>query len=54
MKHAANSLEYHFMPFTSNREFKRDPRLYVKSEGVHYWSHEYGGRWRFVPLAKVS
>ncbi len=40
MKHAANSLEYHFMPFTSNREFKRDPRLYVKGEGVHYWSHD--------------
>jgi beta-alanine--pyruvate transaminase len=39
MKYAANSLEYCWMPFTSNRDFKESPRLLVKGEGVHYWSH---------------
>jgi len=40
---AANSLENHWLPFTANREFKADPRLLVKAEGVYYWNHK-GGR----------
>ncbi len=28
------------MPFTSNREFKADPRLVVKGEGVYIWNHK--------------
>ncbi len=39
---AANSLEHHWMPFTSNRDFKADPRLVVKSEGVYIWDHKGG------------
>ena len=39
MKYAANSLEYQWMPFTANRQFKADPRLFVRGEGVHYWNH---------------
>lgn len=39
MKIAANSLENYWMPFTSNRDFKAAPRLLVKGEGVHYWTH---------------
>ncbi|MDX1605016.1 MAG: aspartate aminotransferase family protein [Candidatus Competibacterales bacterium] len=39
MRNAANTLEYHWMPFTANRDFKADPRLLVKGEGVYYWSH---------------
>ncbi|MCZ6743556.1 MAG: aminotransferase class III-fold pyridoxal phosphate-dependent enzyme [Alphaproteobacteria bacterium] len=27
------------MPFTANRDFKADPRLVVRAEGVHYWNH---------------
>jgi beta-alanine--pyruvate transaminase len=27
------------MPFTSNRDFKADPRLMVKAKGMHYWNH---------------
>ncbi|MCZ6608091.1 MAG: aminotransferase class III-fold pyridoxal phosphate-dependent enzyme [Alphaproteobacteria bacterium] len=27
------------MPFTANRDFKADPRLIVRGEGVHYWNH---------------
>jgi beta-alanine--pyruvate transaminase len=39
---AANSLEHHWMPFTANRDFKEDPRLVVKSEGVYIWDHKGG------------
>ena len=39
---AVNSLESHWMPFTANREFKNDPRLLVKSEGVYSWDHKGG------------
>ena len=31
-----NSLEEHWMPFTSNRDYKNSPRLMVKAEGVYY------------------
>ena len=39
MKYAANSLEFQWMPFTANRQFKSDPRLFVRGEGVYYWNH---------------
>ena len=39
MKYTANTLEYHWMPFTANRDFKADPRLLVRGEGVYYWNH---------------
>ena len=39
VKYTANSLENHWMPFTSNRDFKQDPRLLVKGEGLYYWNH---------------
>ncbi len=34
-----NSLEEHWMPFTSNKDFKESPRLMVKAEGVYYTDH---------------
>ena len=34
-----NSLEEHWMPFTSNHDFKENPRLMVKAEGVYYTDH---------------
>ena len=37
-----NSLENFWMPFTANREFKADPRLVVKSEGVYCWDYKGG------------
>ena len=40
MQYTANSLESHWMPFTANREFKEDPRLVVKGEGVYMWNHK--------------
>jgi len=39
MKYATNTLDYHWMPFTANRDFKRDPRLVVRGEGAYIWSH---------------
>jgi len=41
-KFATNSLEQHWLPFTGNREFKADPRLIVKSEGMRLWDHKGG------------
>ena len=41
-KFATNSLEQHWMPFTGNRDFKIDPRLVVRSEGVYLWDHKGG------------
>ena len=42
MQYTANSLENHWMPFSGNRDFKADPRLVVKGEGVYYWDHKGG------------
>ncbi len=42
MATTVNSLENHWLPFTANRDFKADPRLLVKAEGVHYWNHKGG------------
>ncbi|HJQ55530.1 MAG TPA: aspartate aminotransferase family protein [Vineibacter sp.] len=36
----ANNLEAFFMPFTANRQFKKNPRLLAKAKGVHYWTPE--------------
>ena len=38
-----NSLEEHWMPFTANKDFKNNPRLMVKAEGVYYTDH-YGNK----------
>ena len=43
MQYPANTLEHYWMPFTANRDFKADPRLVVRGEGVYYWDHK-GGR----------
>lgn len=39
MQSTTNTLEHHWMPFTANREFKNEPRLITKSEGVYLWNH---------------
>ncbi len=38
----ANSLEEHWMPFTGNRDFKDNPRLVVKGQGMYYTDHKGG------------
>ena len=39
-KPAANNLDAFFMPFTANRQFKKNPRLLAKAKGMHYWTPE--------------
>ena len=39
MQQTANSLETHWMPFTSNKDFKAAPRLIERAEGAYLWSH---------------
>ena len=35
-----NNLEAYWMPFTANRQFKKNPRLLVRAKGMHYWTHD--------------
>lgn len=42
MQYQANDLEQHWMPFTSNREFKESPRLIVEGKGVYLTDHKGG------------
>jgi beta-alanine--pyruvate transaminase len=37
MEMTLEKLERHWMPFTSNREFKRQPRMFVRASGMHYF-----------------
>ena len=41
MSYDVNSLEAHWMPFTANRDFKSNPRMVVKSEGMYMWAVSY-------------
>lgn len=34
------SLEHLWLPFTPNRDFKADPRIFARAEGVHYWTDD--------------
>ena len=35
-----NDLESYWMPFTANRDFKKEPRLVYSAEGMYYKSVE--------------
>ena len=35
-----NTLEHQWLPFTANRQFKEEPRLMAKAEGMYYWNHK--------------
>ena len=32
------SLDEYWMPFTPNRDFKHDPKMVVRAEGMYYWN----------------
>jgi beta-alanine--pyruvate transaminase len=32
------TMEQHWLPFTPNRDFKREPRLFTRASGMYYWS----------------
>ena len=40
MAYATNDLEPHWLPFTANKAFKKEPRLIVGGKGLHLKSHE--------------
>ena len=40
MQDIANTLENQWMPFTANRDFKENPRLLARAEGMYYWDHQ--------------
>ena len=40
MQYSTNTLEHHWMPFTGNRDFKANPRLVVRAEGMYFWNHK--------------
>lgn len=33
-------LDAFWMPFTANRQFKQQPRLLARAEGMYYWTHD--------------
>jgi beta-alanine--pyruvate transaminase len=35
-----NDLRAFWMPFTANRQFKKEPRLFVKAKDMHYTTHD--------------
>jgi beta-alanine--pyruvate transaminase len=37
---ARAELEAFWMPFTANRQFKSQPRLLARAEGMHYWTED--------------
>ena len=40
MKYDMEFFENHWMPFTSNQDFKSEPRMIVRGEGVYFFSHD--------------
>jgi len=39
MQFTSNSLEHHWMPFTANKAFKKDPRIIVEGQGLYFTDH---------------
>ena len=35
---APSELQSFWMPFTANRQFKANPRLLARAQGMHYWT----------------
>ncbi len=34
------TMDNHWLPFTSNRHFRKDPRVFVAAEGMHFTTHD--------------
>jgi len=43
------SLDELWMPFTPNRDFKHDPKMVVRAEGMYYWNDRGDKRAVYVP-----
>ena len=35
-----NSLNEHWMPFSSNKDFKKNPRIIIEAEGIYLKTHQ--------------
>ena len=40
MSDALPNLEHYWMPFTGNRYFKKNPRMFKKASGMHYTTYD--------------
>jgi beta-alanine--pyruvate transaminase len=40
MAYTEFNMDNHWLPFTPNRHFKKDPRVFVKADGVHFTTHD--------------
>ena len=38
--HDSHALDNYWMPFSPNKEFKSEPRMFVKGEGMHLWTQD--------------
>ena len=47
-----NSLNEHWMPFSSNRDFKANPRLITEAKGVYLKNHQ--GQTQLMPVLDYS
>ena len=34
------SMDNHWLPFTPNRHFRKDPRIFVGAQGMHFTTHD--------------
>jgi beta-alanine--pyruvate transaminase len=37
---AQDYYDYHWMPFTPNRDFKSAPKMFVRAEGIYFWNEK--------------
>jgi beta-alanine--pyruvate transaminase len=40
MAYSDFSMDNHWLPFTPNRQFRKDPRVFVAAEGMHFTTHD--------------
>jgi beta-alanine--pyruvate transaminase len=40
MAYTEFNMDNHWLPFTPNRHFKKDPRVFVKADGAHFTTHD--------------
>ncbi len=40
MTYPTFNMDHHWLPFTPNRSFQQDPRIFVAAEGMHFTTHD--------------
>ena len=48
------NMDNHWLPFTPNRQFRKDPRVFVAADGMHFTTHDgkKGGRRHLQPVVR--